>query len=116
MQTAERRPEMNEIYSLLNRIGATSNYSGYYYIAYAVMLSIRQPRRLIHVSKWIYPAVAQYFGTNVYAVERNIRTVVNTVWIYYSDVLEQIFETRFKNKPGNAQFLAIITSYMIANQ
>ena len=115
MHECEHKSEISEIYSLLNRIGITSNYLGYYYIAHAVLLSIHQPKRLVRVTKWIYPAVAKYYETSVYAVERNIRTVVNITWFYYSDVLEQVFETRIKNKPGNAQFLAIVTSHMIAN-
>ena len=114
MNQHDHRSEMNELYVLLNRIGVTSNYIGYYYAAHAVLLSMHQPRRLVQVTKWIYPAVAKHYETTAYAVERNIRTVVNMVWQNHREVFESVFEMRLKNKPGNAQFLAIITSHMMA--
>ena len=103
-----------KIYSLLNRIGITSNYTGYYYIAYAVLISLYQPRRIVQVTKWIYPAVAKHYSTSSYAVERNIRTIVDMVWLNHREVFESIFKIYLKDKPGNAQFLAIITMYIIS--
>lgn len=61
-------------------LGATANYRGFSYTAYAVLLCVQQQDRLLLVTKWLYPDVAKRYGTNWKAVERNIRTVITVVW------------------------------------
>ena len=58
---------------MLCRLGATANYRGFSYTAYAVLLCVQQQDRLLLVTKWLYPDVAKRYGTNWKAVERNIR-------------------------------------------
>ncbi len=63
-----------EIYDLLHRLGVTVNYTGFFQTAYAVYLIMENPKRLLLVTKWLYPEVAKQYKTNWKAVERNIRT------------------------------------------
>ena len=65
-----------EVCDMLCRLGATANYRGFSYTAYAVLLCVQQQDRLLLVTKWLYPDVAKRYGTNWKAVERNIRTVI----------------------------------------
>ena len=106
---------IKEIYRLLNQIGITANYVGYFQIAYAIYLCVQHPRRLACVTKWIYPKVAKRYETTVYAIERNLRTVIGMMWMRNRENFERITKVSITNKPGNAQFLAIITTYLITN-
>ena len=50
---------MTAIYELLYRLGVTANYTGFFHTACAVSLCMEQPERLVLVTKWLYPAVAE---------------------------------------------------------
>ena len=75
---AQYRTEIGtaEVCDMLCRLGATANYRGFSYTAYAVLLCVQQQDRLLLVTKWLYPDVAKRYGTNWKAVERNIRKMV----------------------------------------
>ena len=78
----ERRKAMREreIENLLLRLGANRSYTGFYYVIYAVQLSIEDGDKLQLISKWLYPEVAKKYHTSVQCVERNIRTLVALIW------------------------------------
>ena len=97
---------------LLSRLGVTANYAGFYQTAYAVSLSVKEPDRLLFITKWIYPDAAARFETNVKCIERNIRTVANVSWRKNSQLLSALAEHPLHAKPANAEFLAILTTYL----
>lgn len=49
--------EITDVYGLLNELGVTSNYTGYFHASQAILLSAKEPERLLLVTKWIYPDV-----------------------------------------------------------
>ena len=67
---AQYRTEIGtaEVCDMLCRLGATANYRGFSYTAYAVLLCVQQQDRLLLVTKWLYPDVAKRYGTNWKAV------------------------------------------------
>ena len=101
---------MTDIYDLLYRLGATANYTGFFYTAYAVSLCAEQPNRLLLVTKWLYPEVARQYRTNWKAVERNIRTVGDIIWRENRNLLEKLARRPLAVKPRNAQLLAILAA------
>ena len=42
--------ELNRIFNFLHRLGATANYTGFFYAAYGTLLCMKEPRRLTPVS------------------------------------------------------------------
>ena len=96
---------------MLCRLGATANYRGFSYTAYAVLLCVQQQDRLLLVTKWLYPDVAKRYGTNWKAVERNIRAAVTLIWNHRSPLLPELFGVPLPPKPRNAQFLAVVAGY-----
>ena len=104
---------IGEVRELMERLGITLNYKGFYYAVYAVCLAVEKPERLLLVTKWLYPEVARYYETTVNAVERDIRTVVGIIWRENRKALEEIFRCRITAKPTVSQFLAMITSYLL---
>ena len=101
---------MTGIYDLLYRLGVTANYTGFFHISYAIYLTMRQPNRLLLVTKWLYPEVAKRYDTSWKAVERNIRTVSCIIWREGRSLLEELAHRRLEQKPRNAQMLAILAS------
>ncbi|MCI9120568.1 MAG: sporulation protein [Oscillibacter sp.] len=99
-----------DIYDLLYRLGVTANYTGFFHTAYAVSLCMRQPDRLLLVTKWLYPEVAKRYKTNWKAVERNIRTVSGIIWRENRFLLEQLAGKPLAQRPCTSQLLAILSS------
>lgn len=98
---------------MLCRLGATANYRGFSYTAYAVLLCVQQQDRLLLVTKWLYPDVAKRYGTNWKAVERNIRTVITVVWEQNRAMLEGLARRPLLQRPCAAQFLAILSNSLL---
>ncbi len=101
---------LTDIYDLLYRLGATANYTGFFYTSYAVSLCLEQPERLLLVTKWLYPEVAKQYRTKWKSVERDIRTVGSIIWRENRPLLEQLARAPLTNKPRNAKLLAILTA------
>ena len=104
-----------KIYALLQQMGASSSYTGFFHTAYAVFLIIGEPRRLLLVTKWLYPDVAEYFHTSWSAVERNIRTVVDLVWKSHPEQLSRIAGYPLEKRPSSSQFIFILAEYLSAD-
>lgn len=99
------------IYDLLFTLGVHGDYTGFFYAAYAVYLSARQPERLLLVTKWLYPEVAKHYGTTWHCVERDIRTVIDVVWRKNRSCLESLAGRPLFQKPQAKQFLSILSSH-----
>ncbi len=100
-------------YDLLYHLGVTANYTGFFQTAYALSLCTEQPERLLLVTKWLYPEVAERYETSWKAVERNIRTVSCVIWQESRPQLEGLAHRRLERRPRNAQMLAILTSILL---
>lgn len=100
------------VYDLLYRLGATANYIGFFYVVHAVRLAVEDPGRLLLVTKWLYPEVARYYGTNWKTVERDISTVVKVVWKHCPELLAEIAGYQLLKKPSPGRFLSILTGYI----
>lgn len=100
--------EQREIYRLLYDLGITPNYKGFLHLGYALELCAQQPERLQLVTKKLYPDIAKRYQTSWVAVERNIRTAKELIWQKHRAEFEQIAGIPLQQKPGNAQFLAIL--------
>lgn len=97
-----------EIHDLLNRLGVTANYAGFFHISCAVALCVERPERLLLVTKWLYPEVARRCGTSWKSVERNLRTAGAIIWRENRPLLEELARRPLTQKPRNAQLLAIL--------
>lgn len=103
---------MEELYTksceLLNRLGVTANYTGFFQMAYALGLCAGRQDKLLLVTKQVYPDVARQFHTSWQAVERNLRTVGNIIWRENRALLEELACRPLSQKPSTTQLLAIL--------
>ena len=103
----------SEIYRFFLLLGITPNYLGFYQAAYAVALCMKEPERLISITKSLYPDVAKNFRTSVGSVERNIRTVARISWDSHSKVLSDLSSESLQKQPTVSQFLSLIVFYFL---
>ena len=103
----------SEIYRFFLLLGITPNYIGFYQAAYAVALCMKEPERLISVTKSIYPDVAKYFQTSAGSVERNIRTVARISWDSHPKILSDLSSESLQKQPTVSQFLSLIVFYFL---
>ena len=66
--------------NLLRRLCVNNSYKGFHYTAYGVSQVIRDPELLTCISKGLHIEIASRFQTSIGCVERDIRTVVKTIW------------------------------------
>ena len=116
MKEKKQETDLTRVYDLLYRLGVNASYAGFFHTAYAVHLAMEDPRRMLLVTKWLYPEVAKCYGTNWRAVERNIRTTVRTVWRANPELLREIAHGRLFSRPTPAQFIAILVAYLAAEE
>ena len=100
---------MSAVYGVIRKLGATSKYKGYYYVAEAVMMSMELQ---VKVTKDIYPVIARKYKSTPSNVEHNIRTLVNLCWMNHKDTLEEMAGCTMADKPTNSEFIDILVYYL----
>ena len=103
---------MSEVYGLIRKLGATSKYKGYYYVAEAVNMAKELQERPMKITKDIYPILARKYKSTPSNVEHNIRTLVNICWINHKEDLELIAGCSMEHKPTNSEFIDILAYYL----
>lgn len=103
---------MRDVYSLIRKLGATSKYKGYYFLAEAVKVSMQLEERPIKVTKDIYPILAKRFKSTPSNIEHNIRTLVNLCWHTHREAMEELAGYTMKIRPTNSEFLDILVYYL----
>ena len=59
LENSQEETDMSEVYGLIRKLGATSKYKGYYYVAEAVRMAQKIQERPVKITKDIYPIVAR---------------------------------------------------------
>lgn len=103
-------------HKLLRRLGANGGYLGFYYTASAIKI-VMQSEESIYQCKWLYNEVAKLYDTTPFCVERNIRTLVDTIWSYGNRaLLKEIIPYPPGVKPKNAQFIDGLVTYLTESE
>lgn len=103
---------LEEIYTLLYRLGATANYSGFFHASSAILMAAREPQRLLRAVDCLYCEVATQYRTNWHAVERNIRTLISVIWERNPALLGEYAGCPLPAKPTPACFISILAAQL----
>ena len=97
------------IKDILDSFGVHRSYTGYNYVTHGLLLIMEDKDRLDCITKLLYPDIAFLFHTSWNCVEKNIRTVVNSIWeSHNTELLKLIFNKSAKDKkPTNKNSLNI---------
>lgn len=99
---------MREIHELVRSLGVHATYKGYHYIVHALCLAMEDHKRLMYITKRLYPLIAAEYGTNSQCVERDIRTVINSCWKGKPELIHKIAPYALKSRPSTSEFLDIL--------
>lgn len=84
-----------ETCNLLRRLGVNNSYVGFRYTVYGVIRAIANPELLIYISKGLYVEISAEYRTSIGCVERNIRTIISTIWLHGDrTLLNQVLRLR----------------------
>lgn len=102
-----------ETLRLLRQLGVNNSYLGFGYTVYGVQLNIQNPHLVTYISKGLYLEIALHFHTSIGCVERDIRTVVDTIWKSGDrELLCEVFGHELSVKPKNAHFIEALSHYI----
>ena len=97
---------------IIHDVGVPAHIKGYQYLRYAIILAVKDMEIINAVTKVLYPAVADHFGTTPSRVERAIRHAIEVAWDRGDlETLQRYFGytvSNTKGKPTNSEFIAMI--------
>lgn len=97
---------------MIHQIGVPAHIKGYQYLRRAIMMVIEDEDLINLVTKRLYPAVAQTYGTTASRVERAIRHAIEVAWDRGDiDTINSYFGYTIQSsrgKPTNSEFIALI--------
>lgn len=103
---------MREVYGTIRKLGATSKYKEYYFVAEAIRMTMEFQERPMKITKDIYPKLAKKFKSKPSNIEHDIRTIVNVCWENHRERLEEIAGYPLEYRPTNSEFVDMIAFYL----
>lgn len=104
------------ISSILLRMGATPNLSGYRYLKEAIIITLMKHGKIDSIMKDLYGVIAENNKVPVQRVERNIRHTVNIIWDIgkSEDIKSTLGVSDFgkHEKPTSGQFIILFAEKM----
>lgn len=107
---------MKKIYEIIRKLGVTSNYKGYFFVADAIQMAMNSQDEPIRITKDIYPYLAKKHKTASMNIEHNIRTVINVCWKTNKQGITQIAGYPLIYKPTNSEFIDMVAYYLLSAQ
>ena len=93
-----------EISELLRSIGMPIKMVGYKYLRDAIEMAVGEPDSDLSITKTVYPAVAEEYGTSSTNVERNRRYIIAATWERNDNIVVPFLPNK-KDKPTNSEFI-----------
>lgn len=104
------------IQNLLIRIGVPASVGGFRFLTTGIELMVEDPDLAHHVTKGLYPAVGELYGTDWRKVERGIRHAIEIAFERGdADELRAVFGGTIhpqKGKVTNAAFLSVTAMFV----
>lgn len=103
---------INSISCILHELGVRPNIKGYFYLRFAILITVQTPEGMPALTKTLYPSIAAEYGTSAACVERAMRHAIATAWERASlDTLSSYFGSTVKSvrgKPTNGEFISVV--------
>ena len=108
----ERLQMKKEIKQILNTLGVTSKYKGYYATVDAVEIFVNRYGERINLSQELYPSLSEKYNTTYYSVESSIHTIANKAYRSNKKLLGTLLDEELTKCPSNYLFLEAIAFYI----
>ncbi len=106
---------MEELKQILRQMGVNRLYLGQRAAICAVELVQEDEDRLLDVVNGIYKVIATEQNKSWTAVERQLRTAVNTAWKTNPDLLQSIAGYQLLKQPTTSEFIEILYNHTVRN-
>ena len=106
---------MEELKQTLRQMGVSHLYLGQKAAIRAVELVQEDEDRLLDVVNGIYKVIAAEQNKSWTAVERQLRTAVNTAWKTNPDLLQSIAGYQLLKQPTTSEFIEILYNHTARN-
>ena len=101
----------NELTNLLYQLGVNGRYCGFCFVVDSVDTMLRNPEARDCI-KIAYLGVCETYGVDRVNVERDIRTLVTTIWNHGNrELLERIAGRPLERRPRAKEFLLMLVEY-----
>lgn len=98
---------------LLRSLGATGRLTGFDYAVFMIEQIVNAQGSIHLITKRLYPETAKHFGVTTYSVERALRTLINSCWLYGDRAsMCEIAGRELDAPPSNASFLDMLAAYI----
>lgn len=98
---------------LLRSIGATGRLTGFTYTVFMIEQIVSGQGSVRLITKILYPETAKHFGVSPHAVERALRTLINSCWVYGDrEMLSNVAGRTLTRAPSNSDFLDMLAAYI----
>ncbi len=103
------------VVNILDSLGANKSFIGYDYVVEGIMEMLKDKECVTCITKSLYIDIARRHNTTWNCVEKNIRTVVNSLWdSRNAELIEHIFKKSIKDKrPTNKEFFKYMYEYIL---
>ena len=102
----------NIVTDALLEMGLTMRYAGFNYIKSAVITITEKPEYASGVTKKLYPKIAEEYNVNVFTVEKNIRTVIDSAYKKADKTNFFLYTGINGEKPKNTDFILRVADYV----
>ncbi|MCI8514014.1 MAG: hypothetical protein HFI93_05205 [Lachnospiraceae bacterium] len=104
--------EVKLIHETLFRLGANSSYLGFSYVTSCTVMVLENEEFLCQIKVPYIDTAAEYRTTSK-CVERNIRTLLTTIWSNGNrDLLTEIAGAPLHRRPKNKAFIGMLADYV----
>jgi two-component system response regulator (stage 0 sporulation protein A) len=111
-QTEHVRDLEIQVTNLMRDVGIPPHMAGYQYMREAIIQTINNSKVFSSITKVLYPAVAEKYGSTPQKVERAIRNAIESAWSRGNpDSIDSLFGYTInysKGKPTNSEFIAMM--------
>ena len=105
------------ISNLFISVGIPAHIKGYQFLREAIKMTIETPDIINSITKRLYPAIAERYGTSASKVERAIRHAIEVAWNRGKiENINNIFGIKIyspNEKPTNGEFIALIADKLL---
>ena len=95
-----------EVVRFVQKLGIRPNLNGYHLLVKAILLALKSPNLLHSLTKELYPKIANDYGKNVKAVERNMRKAIESAYEYDPQRMQSVFDYKV-DKPYISEVLSM---------
>ena len=116
--SVKRNKTLDErISNLFISVGIPAHIKGYQFLREAIKMTIETPDIINSITKRLYPAIAERYGTSASKVERAIRHAIEVAWNRGKiENINNIFGIKIyspNEKPTNGEFIALIADKLL---